>query len=302
MTIKIGSRSSQLAMAQTTSVVECLREAHLQHSFEIVPMTTTGDRILDKTLDKIGGKGLFTKELEQGLWDGTIHLTVHSLKDMPTPTAEELPILALSQREHPFDVLVLPQGMTQLEVGKPIGTSSLRRKVQLKALFPHMEVAPVRGNVITRLEKLDRGEFSALVLAYAGLKRLGLEHRIHRTFTIEEMVPSGGQGILAIQGRKDAEITLAPFLSCIHNPQTQHIATAERSFLERVGGGCSAPIGCYGEVVNRSCQSEENLRLTAMMCHRKTEIPVVLSQEGPLEEGENLGSMLAERLKKEVGA
>ena len=200
--VVIGSRESKLAVLQSQMVKDYIVCRHPQMDVEILTMKTTGDKILDRTLDKIGGKGLFVKELDRALLEGRSQLSVHSLKDMPMEVPEKLPILAFSKREDVRDVLVLPKGCDVLDPLKPIGCSSLRRKLQLKEIYPDMQVKSIRGNLQTRLEKLDSGEYSALVLAAAGLKRLGLENRISRYFDTEEMVPAAGQGILAVQGRK----------------------------------------------------------------------------------------------------
>ena len=172
---------------------------------ELVTMKTTGDQILNRTLEQIGGKGLFVKELDQALRDGRVDFTVHSLKDLPLDVPEDLPLAAFSQRADPRDVLVLPAGAAALDPAKPIGCSSRRRQLQLRALYPGMEFAPVRGNVLTRLRKLDEGAYSALVLAAAGLQRLGLLDRISRYFSVEEMLPAAGQGILAVQTRRGVD-------------------------------------------------------------------------------------------------
>lgn len=196
MKIVVGSRDSKLAVIQSEMVIEALRKAHPEIEVELLTMKTTGDKILDKTLDKIGGKGLFVKELDKALIDGKAHITVHSLKDMPMEVSEKLPLIAISKREDPRDVLVLPKGVDKLDPSKPIGSSSRRRQLHLEKLYPGVEIKPVRGNLQTRLRKLDEGEFSAIVLAYAGLSRLGLEDRISRIFSPEEMVPAACQGIL----------------------------------------------------------------------------------------------------------
>ena len=200
--VVIGSRESKLAVLQSQMVRDYIVCKHPETDVEILTMKTTGDKILDRTLDKIGGKGLFVKELDRALLEGRSQLSVHSLKDMPMEISEELPILAFSRREDARDVLVLPEGCYTLDPSKPIGCSSLRRKLQLKEIYPDMNVKSIRGNLQTRLEKLDNGDYAGLVLAAAGLKRLGLEKRISRYFDTEEMVPAAGQGILAVQGRK----------------------------------------------------------------------------------------------------
>ena len=199
--ITIGSRESKLAVLQSEMVRDYIKEHNPELEVEILTMKTTGDKILDRTLDKVGGKGLFVKELDHALLDERTELSVHSLKDMPMEVPAELPLLAFSTREDPRDVLVLPKDVTELDRSKPLGCSSLRRTLQLRELYPDMEVKSVRGNLQTRLRKLDEGQYSGLILAAAGLKRLGLEDRISRYFTEEEMLPAAGQGILAVQGR-----------------------------------------------------------------------------------------------------
>ena len=206
-TIRVGSRESRLAVVQSELVMDAIRAAHPEVGLELVTMKTTGDKILDRTLDKVGGKGLFVKELDAALLDGRVDLTVHSCKDLPMEEDPRIPLAGFSRREDPRDVLVLPQGAEELDPSRPIGCASARRAVQLRALFPGVAVAPVRGNVLTRLRKLDEGQFSALVLAAAGLKRLGLEERITRYFTVEELLPAAGQGILALQTRAGEELS-----------------------------------------------------------------------------------------------
>ena len=177
--IVIGSRESKLAVLQSEMVRDYIKEKNPDLEVEILTMKTTGDIILDRTLDKVGGKGLFVKELDKALIDGRSILSVHSLKDMPMEVPEELPLLAFSKREDPRDVLVLPEGASELDKSKPLGCSSLRRTLQLKKLYPDMDVRSIRGNLQTRLRKLDEGQYSALILAAAGLKRLGLGSRIN---------------------------------------------------------------------------------------------------------------------------
>ena len=243
--IRIGSRESQLAVAQANMAMAAISSKYPEITFELVTIKTTGDRILDKTLDAIGGKGLFIKEIEQALLDGDIDLAVHSYKDMPYEQTPGLPIVALSEREAPFDALVLPIGSDQLDKSKPVGSASIRRKVQFENLYDGYAIAPVRGNVQTRLAKLDSGEFCALILAQAGLVRLGLQERISRVFSEEEMVPSGSQGILAIQGRDGEE---HPYLDAFHSNTSEIVSLAERQFLTALSGGCSSPVAVYGQL------------------------------------------------------
>ena len=243
--IIIGSRESLLAMAQTCSVQKFLMEHNPDLVVEILPMKTTGDKILDRTLDKVGGKGLFVKELDKALTDRRSDLSVHSLKDVPAEVDPDLPLLAFSRREDPRDVLVLPKGVEELDRTKPLGSSSQRRILQLKALFPDMEVKSVRGNLQTRLRKLDEGEYSGLILAAAGLKRMGLEDRISRYFSTEEMIPAAGQGILAIQGRKGEDTS---YLKEWNDEEGTLCALAERAFIRELDGGCSSPIAAFAKI------------------------------------------------------
>ena len=238
--VRIGSRESRLAMIQSNTVVEFLASKGIPA--ELVTMKTTGDKILNKTLDKIGGKGLFVKELDQALVDGRSDLSVHSLKDMPMEVPAELPILAFSRREDPRDVLVLPEGETEIDFRKPIGSSSFRRRIQIEKLFPQARVESVRGNVQTRLRKLDEGQYGAIVLAAAGLKRLGLEHRISRYFSPQEMLPAAGQGILVLQGRAGEDYSC---LEGYEDPAAACAALAERAFVRWLDGGCTSPIAAH---------------------------------------------------------
>ena len=289
MKIKIGSRESALAVVQSRMVMDAIARTVPDAELELVTMKTTGDRILDKTLDQIGGKGLFVKELDQALRDGRADFTVHSLKDMPMEVPEDLPLAAFSKRADPRDALVLPEGVTELDPSKPIGCSSRRRQLQLKALFPQMDVKPVRGNVQTRLKKLQDGEFSALVLAAAGLKRLGLEGRISRYFEPEEMLPAAGQGILAVQTRQGVDTAC---LAGVHDPDAACYALAERAFVRTLDGGCSSPVAAYAVVEG------ETLTLTGLYVSPDETVVRKGSLSGPKAEAETLGETLAAMLKK----
>ena len=285
MKIRVGSRESRLAVVQAELLVEAVRAARPDIEWEIVTMKTTGDRILDRTLDKIGGKGLFVRELDQALREGRVDVTVHSCKDLPMEEDPELPIAAFSRREDPRDALILPEGAAELDFSRPIGCASLRRKIQLQKLFPQACIEPVRGNVLTRLEKLDSGQFSALVLAAAGLKRLGLEGRISRIFSADELLPAAGQGILAAQVRSGEDTSwLAPFA----DRESGVRARAERSFVKALGGGCSSPIAAFAVVEG------ETLTLTGMGAGGEKS-----ALTGPAGQPEEQGSALAERMRRE---
>ena len=289
MKLRIGSRESRLAVIQSRMVMEAIAKAEPAAELELVTMKTTGDKILDKTLDKIGGKGLFVRELDQALREGKVDFTVHSLKDMPMEVPEDLPLAAFSSREDPRDVLVLPEGVTELDPSKPIGCSSRRRQLQLKKLFPEMRIEPVRGNVQTRLAKLEAGQFSALVLAAAGLKRLGLENRISRYCGVEEILPAAGQGILVVQTRKGMNTDC---LRLVHDEKTACCAKAERAFVRELNGGCSSPVAAHATV------DGETLTLTGFYVSPDETIQRKGSIRGSVPDAITLGRTLARLLKE----
>lgn len=249
--IRVGSRDSKLAIDQTRLVMEAISRANPNIELELITMKTTGDKILDKTLDKVGGKGLFVKELDDALRSGKVDITVHSLKDMPMEVPEDLPLLAFFKRGNPYDALVLPEGENRgqykdlMESRAPLGSSSRRRALQIEESFPNKEIKPVRGNVLTRLRKLDDGEYSGLMLACSGLERLGLQERISKVFTEEDLVPAAGQGTLVVQGRRGEDYD---FLDPIDDELTRLESLAERTFVSTLEGGCSAPIGGFARI------------------------------------------------------
>lgn len=289
MKLRIGSRESRLAVIQSRMVMEKIAKAEPAAELELVTMKTTGDKILDKTLDKIGGKGLFVRELDQALREEKVDFTVHSLKDMPMEVPEDLPLAAFSSREDPRDVLVLPEGTTEIDRSKPIGCSSRRRQLQLKKLFPDMAIEPVRGNVQTRLAKLEAGQFSALVLAAAGLKRLGLEERISRYFSVEEVLPAAGQGILAVQTRKGMNTDC---LRLVQDKESACCARAERAFVRALNGGCSSPVAAHAVVEGAL------LTLTGFYVSADERIQRKGSIRGSAADAEMLGKALARQLKE----
>lgn len=288
--IIIGSRESKLAVIQSQMVLDFIKTHHPDLDVELLTMKTTGDIILDKTLDKVGGKGLFVKELDKALLDGRSDLSVHCLKDMPMETPEELPLVAFSPREDPRDVLVLPKGVSELRFDKPIGCASLRRTLQLKELFPQAEFKPVRGNVLTRLKKLDDGEYGALVLAAAGLKRLGLENRISRYFEPEEIIPAAGQGILAIQGRTDEGYG---YLCGFESRESRYVALCERAFVRTLNGGCSSPVAAYARI------QDSKLLLLGLYYDEETGGYKKGTVKGNPERAEALGRDLAIKLRQD---
>lgn len=282
--IRLGSRESRLAVIQAEIVRDALLAAHPQMNVEIKTYKTTGDRILDRPLDEIGGKGLFTKELELALLAGEIDMIVHSYKDVPMEVDTRIPIVGVLPRGDARDALVLPAGADEIDIRKPIGCSSKRRALQLRALYPGCVVAPVRGNVITRLEKLDGGQFGALVLAAAGLTRLGLEARISRFFSPDEMLPAACQGILALQARAELDRSL---LSGVCDEQAWLISVAERSFVRTLDGGCSSPVAAHGVV------ADGVLSLTGFDVEEAGETLRFERICGAPQDGETLGRMLA---------
>jgi len=243
--IRIGSRESTLALIQSRIVENFICSSGHGCDAQIVAMKTTGDRILDRTLDQVGGKGLFVKELDKALMDGTTDISVHSLKDIPMEIPDALPLIAYSAREDPRDVIVYPAESGKLDPSKPIGCSSRRRVMQLGRIFPYMTFESVRGNVQTRLRKLDEGQYGAVILAAAGLIRLGLEYRIGRYFTVEECIPAAGQGIIAVQGRRGEDYS---FLDGFDSRDSRIEAAAERSFVKYLNGGCTSPVAAHGEI------------------------------------------------------
>lgn len=285
--IIIGSRESALAVAQTKILQKYIEENCPDISAEILTMKTTGDRILERRLDEVGGKGLFVKELELALSEERVQLCVHSLKDMPMEINESLPILGYSRREDPRDVLVLPSGKLELNPALPIGTSSLRRELQLKKIYPGIKVEMIRGNILSRLRKLEGGQYGALVLAAAGLKRLGLAHRIFRYFSCEEMMPAAGQGILALQGIKGSDYG---FLKGFFDEDAKDAAVAERAFVRRIGGGCSSPAAAYAEIAG------DELVLTGLIPLEHNEDYRTGKICGKRTDGEQLGEELADRM------
>lgn len=288
--IVIGTRESRLAVIQTELAAEFIRLQHPELSVTLLAMKTTGDKILDRTLDQIGGKGLFVKELDQALLDGRSDLSVHSLKDMPMEVPEELPVLCFSEREDPRDVMVYPKGASEPDFSKPIGSSSIRRTMQVRRIYPQASFASIRGNVQTRLKKLDEGEYGALILAAAGLKRLGLEERIGRFFEPEELIPAAGQGILAVQGRKGEEHA---YLNGFGNEEDTAAALAERAFVRTLNGGCSSPTAAFARVTK-----EGELLLRGLYYDPADEAYITGTAKAPLCHANRLGEKLAGFLKE----
>jgi len=247
----IASRESALAMWQAEHIRDRLRALYPQTEVSILGMTTQGDQILDVTLSKIGGKGLFVKELETALEDGRADLAVHSLKDVPMNLPEGFVLAVIGEREDPHDAFVSNEheNLAALPAGSVVGTSSLRRESQLRARFPHLNIKPLRGNVQTRLRKLDEGQYAAIILAAAGLKRLGLGGRIRALISSEDSLPAVGQGALGIECRADRTDVIA-LLQPLHHPDTAACVLAERALSRALAGSCQVPLGGFAEVAD----------------------------------------------------
>lgn len=284
--LRIGSRGSKLALWQAEWVAREL--ARLGQSARIEIIRTTGDKMTDVALAQVGAKGLFTREIEEALLAGRIDLAVHSLKDLPTALPEGLTLAAVLQREDARDAVV-GRRLCDLEPGARVGTSSLRRAAQLRRLRPDLLIEPVRGNVDTRLRRLAEGRYDAIVLALAGLRRLGWEERIAEILPLETMLPAVGQGALAIETREGDEVVRA---ACrpLEDPDTRRAVMAERALLAGLGGGCQVPIAAHAEL------SDGALRLRAVVISPDGAQAVRDEIRGAPEDAEELGSELARRL------
>ena len=290
-TIIIGTRSSKLALWQADYVMECLQKKYPELHVEKKLMTTKGDKILDAPLAKIGGKGLFTKELEQDMLAGGIDIAVHSLKDMPTEVPDGLIITAITKRCDPGDAFVSNKvaSLAELPQGAVVGTSSLRRKAQLLHARPDLEIRDLRGNVNTRLRKLDAGEYDAAVLAVAGLRRLGFGDRITEVLPKSMILPAVGQGALAIEAREDDAET-RELVAFLNDEATVACAKAERAFLARVEGGCQVPVGVY------ATPEDGGLHVEAVIASLDGKRLYRDNVSGQVKDAEPLGTQLADKL------
>jgi len=273
-TIRIGTRKSKLAMVQTNTIISMLSELAPNTKFEIIPISTIGDEILDKPLVQFGGKGVFVDVFEDALLNGKIDLAVHSAKDMTMELPKGLGILGIPKREDPRDVLVTYNRQLSEESRAVIGTSSLRRQFQIQKYY-QAECSSLRGNVPTRLEKLKKGEYDGIILAVAGLKRLGLmaeEDFKYRIFSTEEFVPAAGQGILAVEGRLEEE--LSELVSGINDKETAISLMTERRVLEKLNAGCHEAIGVYSEVSAGTLKIDAIYNREDGIIRVKEEVPV----------------------------
>ena len=287
--IRIGSRDSILAVRQAELIRDRISQEHPELDIRIITMKTTGDKILDKSLAAIGGKGLFVKELDRALLDGRIDIAVHSLKDVPMELNPDLPLLAFGKREDPRDVMIYRQGLSELPENAVIGTSSRRRELQLKKLCPAYTFRGIRGNVQTRMRKLEEEGYDGTLLAAAGLKRLGMEHVIGQYFSVDEIIPAAGQGILAVQGRRGEDYS---WLACVDDPESRAAAAAERAFICTVGGGCTSPSAAHAQV------SGNEVKLTGLYYNEDSgeySVDSVISEIGRVQgAAENLARKLTE--------
>jgi hydroxymethylbilane synthase len=289
--IKIGTRGSKLALWQANWVKSALEKKFPSTPIELIIIKTQGDKILDVPLAKVGGKGLFVKEIEQALLTRRIDIAVHSMKDMPADIPQGLCIGAIPERENPVDVFISRNGagFNDLAAGSVIGTSSLRRGAQLRRARPDIVIRSIRGNLDTRLKKLESENFDALVLAAAGVKRLNLEHKITEYLELDFMLPAIGQGALCIETRKDDAI-VGPVVASLDHAPTRTVVAGERAFLNRLEGGCQVPIAGHGRI------SENQFALSALVAEIDGTRVIKGEKTGPIDSPETTGIALAEEL------
>jgi len=288
--LRIGSRGSQLALWQANHIADLLRARG--HRVELEIIKTTGDKITDVALAKVGTKGMFTKEIEEALVENRVDLAVHSLKDLPTELAGNFEIAAITERENPRDVFcsVKFAGIDALPQGAKVGTSSLRRQAQLMAIRPDLQILPLRGNVDTRLRKLEEGEYDAIILAAAGLNRLGKMQLVRQVIPVDVMTPAAGQGALGIEIRQGDAGTRSQ-ISFLDDAAARATTTCERALLNKLGGGCQVPIGAFAEVQNG------RIRLHALVAHPDGTKVLRESRDGddPVRLGDEVGEILLRR-------
>lgn len=303
--LRVATRKSALAMAQTTMVAEAIVKANPGTSYELVSMTTEGDRRLDKSLASFGGKGVFIKELEVALLEGRADIAVHSLKDMPAEVLPEFKLAAVLHREDPRDAFIARGGVDgckfmELPAGARIGTGSIRRVVQLKALRPDLEYVPIRGNIQTRLSKL--AELDGVILAAAGLKRMGLADQVTEYFSTEQMLPASGQGILAIE-TLNAKQSLDAHLARVNDAETYCIAVAEMAYLKALNAGCQFPVASFAEFVDAGTLKIRGIYWdeTSQQLLR-AEVQHSVSQESPdsIAQSRAAGVALAQKIREQL--
>jgi hydroxymethylbilane synthase len=287
----VATRPSLLAYTQTQQTVELLKAKNPDCEFEIVKISTHGDAVTNKPLTAFGGTGVFVKELENAILEGKADFAIHSLKDVPTIQPDKLMLAAFPTREDPRDVLLIRNGLSinQLNDHCVIGTGSPRRMVQIAELKPTATFVDLRGNIDTRLRKLDEGQYDAIVLAAAGLNRLGKQIDEKAFLPVDLCIPAIGQGTIAVECRKDDEETIA-LLRTINNKDTETATVAERSFMKTIGGGCKFPLGAYATIEN------ETVQLSVMLGNHYTQQIIRLSDKAATSEAEKLGIKLAEEI------
>ena len=289
--IRVGTRASKLALWQANWVQSALNEKFPDQKVELVKIKTKGDKILDVPLAKVGGKGLFVKEIEQALLESRIDLAVHSMKDMPAEIPDGLCIGAIPRREDPADVLVAREDLefSNLKRGAVIGTSSLRRAAQLRHARPDITISPLRGNLDTRLKKLQTENLDAIVLAAAGIKRLNIAHRITEYLQDDIMLPAVGQGALCIEMRQEDPI-IGPMLATLDHANSRTVVLGERAFLNRLGGSCQVPIAGHGKIL------ADTFSLTGLVADMDGSRIIKADLSGPVDSAEGIGVKLAEQL------
>ena len=287
----IASRESVLAMWQAKHIQTRLQQLYPEMEISILGMTTQGDQILDKTLSKIGVKGLFVKELEQALLDGRADLAVHSIKDVPMQLPEAFALTVITEREDPSDAFVSNQyqSLAEMPAGAIVGTSSLRREAQVRARYPQLEVKPLRGNVQTRLRKLDEGQYDGILLATSGLKRLGLEERIRAMLIPQESLPAAGQGALGIETLANA-LEVQALLAPLNDAHTAACVTAERALARALNGSCQVPLAAY------ATEEDGVLTLNGLVAHPDGSVVLTAQAQAPVAYADGLGRAVAKKL------
>jgi len=289
--LKIATRQSPLAIWQANHIKQALESLHPELSVELVGITTSADQIINVPLYKVGGKGLFVKELEEALLSGKADIAVHSMKDVPMILPEGLMIAVMSARENPFDAFVSEKynSLDNLPQQARVGTSSLRRQSQLLARYPALHIEFLRGNVNTRLNKLDEGEFSAIILAVSGLIRLGLNHRIKKIFSANEMLPAAGQGVLGIECREE-DIETQNYIKLLDNAIVHACVNAERAVCRALNAGCQAPVAAYAEYL------KDQIHLCARVLSLDGKIILQSENNADIFQAEQCGIKVAEDL------
>ncbi len=295
MKIRIGTRKSKLALWQANHIADRIRK-ELGYEVELIKIVTKGDKILDVPLAKVGGKGLFVKEIEEAMLRNEIDIAVHSLKDVPTYFPEGLDLVAVTEREDPRDAFlsVEYENIYQMEEGDILGTSSLRRKSQVMQLKPKLNIQDLRGNVDTRIRKMEEGQYKGIILAYAGLKRLGLQNKVKQVFSPEEMIPAVAQGFLGIEGRKNDD-KIKDVIKILNHKESELRAKAERAFLKTLEGGCQVPIAAYAEIKG------DELSIIGYISDLEGKRVFKDKITGKKENAEEIGIKLAEKLLNEGG-